>query len=130
MAEIKKQKADKTGADSAFMSVDSPQTVTMTDLDTLGMTSVMFQQGFSVGGGGGGAVDTSAAPSADQYYALCNTVFHPPEMPGAQPNGVWLGFARDTAEEAFFDAGTHEDGGAVVMYRVGSVIVGPVTNPF
>jgi hypothetical protein len=129
MAELKKQKDDKTGANSAFMSVDSPQTVTMTDLDTLGMTYVTFQQGISVSGGAS-SVDTNAAPQPDEYRAMCTVRFHPPEMPGALPNGVWVGPARENVDDAFGDCQAHEDTVAQIMYRVGAALVGPIANPF
>jgi hypothetical protein len=124
MAELKKQKDDKTGANSAFMSVDSPQTVTMTDLDTLGMTSVTFQQGVSVGGGGGSA--STPDPPPDEYLAMCDAVAHPLDMPGVQPNGVWVGAFHDNAQDAFNDVAVHEDGFAKVMYRMGAALVGPI----
>ncbi len=102
--------------------------MTLTDLDTLGLTSVTFQQGISVGGGGSG-VDVPAAPSQpDEYFAICDAQFHPPEMPGALPNGVWVGPARERADEAFFDRDAHEDGHARVMYRMGTALVGPINT--
>ena len=124
MVQFQKQSDEKTGVNSAFMSVDSPQTVTMTDLDTMGMTSVTFQQGVTVGGGGG--PDSSPATQPDEYVAMCDAVAHPLDMPGVQSTGVWVGAFHDNSQDAFDDASLHEDGFAKVMYRMGAALVGPI----
>lgn len=62
MTQFLRQTDENTGVDSATMSIDSPSVVTMTNLDTMGMTSVTFQQGISVTGGGTNAPATPAQP--------------------------------------------------------------------
>src|SRR5262245_34037190 len=102
VADIRKKKAEHTGAEIALLSIDSPGVVTLTDLDTLGLTSVMFQQGISAGGGGGGFEPPPPAPT-DEYFAICDDNFHSADLPGALPNGVWIGPSRERADEAAFD---------------------------
>jgi hypothetical protein len=61
---------------------------------------------------------------------MCDAQFHPPEMPGALPNGVWVGPFRDSVRDAFNDSARHEDGSAKVMYRMDAALVGPIMGPF
>ncbi len=126
MADPIKKKADPDASTVAILSIDSPGTVTATDLETLGLTSVTFSTGIAVGGGGG-----SEPPPADlaDYVAICDAVFHSPDVLGALPGGVWMGNFHDDAREAFSEAAAHEDGFAVVKCRVGQVLLGPI-NPF
>ncbi len=128
MTQFARQTDDKTGENSATMSIDSPAVVTMTDLDTIGMTSVTFTQGISVTGGGE-STGPAAPTKPDEYEAICHAVFHPLDLPGALPNGVWVGSIRDKIDDAFGDCSAHEDGGAQIYYRFGAALVGPVTFP-
>ncbi len=127
VADIKKKKAEHTAAEIAILSIDSPGVMTLTDLDTLGLTSVTFQQGLATGGGGGGFEPPPPAPT-DEYFAIRDDNFHPADLPGALPNGVWLGPSRERADEAAVDRDSHEDGHARVMYRMGSTLVGPINT--
>ena len=125
MADLIVKKAEHTQAEIALLSVDSPGVVTFTDLDTLGLTSVTFETGVSVGGGGGGE---PAQPPPGEYYALCDARFHSADE-GGLSNGVWVGASHDEARDAFNDADAHEDGNARVMCRVGGVLLGPLNRP-
>ena len=46
-------------------------------------------------------------------------------MEGALPNGIWM---REPAIDAFGDRDGHQDGGARVMYKVGSALLGPINQ--
>lgn len=122
MADLIVKKAEHTAAEIAILSIDSAQSVTFTDLESLGLTSVTFEVGISAGGGGGG----SEVGPLEQYAALCDAQFHPADMPGALPNGVWMGPFHESPGPAFDDAGAHEDGLAHVVRKLGATLIGPV----
>ncbi len=126
MGDLIVKKAEHTGNEVALLSIDSPVVVTLTDLETAGLTSVTFPDGISVGGGGGTGEPVPA--KHEEYFAICDGQFHAADMEGALPNGIWMGPARERAIDAFGDRDGHQDGGARVMYKVGSALLGPINQ--
>lgn len=128
MAEDLKVKKAKTVDVNPHLSVDSPMVVWF--VESLEGITATDLEGIvdSAGSGVGETPDLSAHAT---FVAICKDVFHPPEVPGALPNGGWVADFRENEAEAFADAAGHDavahDGPhAIVMMSMGAALIGPI----
>jgi hypothetical protein len=128
-AEPKVKKA-KTVEVNPHLSVDSPMVAWFVE-SLEGITSEDLEGIVDAPGGGvGTAPDLSTHAT---FVAVCRDVFHPSEVPGALPNGGWMGNVREQAGDAFgeaagHDAEAHDGPHAIVLMSMGASLIGPINQ--
>lgn len=124
------------------LSINSPMVIFHTDLDTLGLTGVVFSPGGGASPGGGETPGGVTAPSSGgdgppptgrpeqvTYIAMCDRVQHTGGAGDGVINGTWFGLYSTSLDDVEASALAHEDGFAFVAFYLNGVLVGPVTRP-